>query len=140
VKVNAEELAFLTDQRDVDRGLRRLTEAGPTLAIATLGPDGCVYRGPSGEGHVPGFAAKVVDATGAGDAFVAGLLVGLLRFARAPARTWPGRAELEAILTVANAVAALSTERRGGIPSLPTRRRVAAFLRGRGVRLPAGIA
>jgi sugar/nucleoside kinase (ribokinase family) len=137
VKVNAEELAFLTGQRDIGRGLRRLTEAGPALAVATLGPDGCAYRGPSGEGHVPGFAAKVVDTTGAGDAFVAGLLVGLLGVARARSRPWPPRSELEAILTLANAAAALSTERRGGIPSLPTRRRVTALLRARGGQLPA---
>ncbi|MBI2115228.1 MAG: hypothetical protein HYT85_09115, partial [candidate division NC10 bacterium] len=43
-----------------------------------------------------------------------------------------------AILTFANAAAALSTERRGGIPSLPSRRQVVAFLRAHGVR--AGIA
>jgi fructokinase len=86
---------------------------------------GCEYRSPDGEGKVAGFPARVVDTTGAGDAFMAGLLCGLLSSSDG---TVPTGAELETILTHANATAALSTERRGGIPSLPTREQVRTFL------------
>ncbi len=137
LKVNEAELAFLTGQRDVARGLRTLAEAGPSLVVATLGPDGCAYHGATGAGHVPGFPAKVIDTTGAGDAFVAGMLVGLLKAAGGPGRVLRDRAILEAVLAFANATAALSTERRGGIPSLPSRRRVTALLRARGGPLGA---
>lgn len=124
VKVNEEELAFLTGGRSMNAALAMLTELGPRLAIVTRGAAGCVYRSGNREGTVPGFATRVVDTTGAGDAFVAGLLAGLL----ASARDISAQDELEGILTYANAVAALSIERRGGIPSLPSRRRVRAFL------------
>lgn len=134
VKVNEEELAFLTGRREIARGLRALVEAGPRLAVATLGRGGCAYSGTPGEGKVPGFAAKVIDTTGAGDAFVAGMLAGLLDTSADLSRTLPDASRLEAILTFANAAAALSTARRGGIPSLPSRRQVVAFLRAHGLR------
>jgi fructokinase len=127
VKVNEDELAFLTGARSVAPGLAALAAMGPRLVVATLGAEGCAYRSLSAEGKVAGFPARVVDTTGAGDAFVAGLLCGMLSSPQGTASS-PDRAELEAILTYANAAAALSTERRGGIPSLPTRRRVRAFL------------
>jgi fructokinase len=128
VKVNAEELAFLTGARGVSAGLQALCAAGPALAVATLGAEGCAYRTAGCEGKVDGFRARVVDTTGAGDAFVAALLAGLVAASGARPLALPGRAALEAILETANAAAALSTERRGGIPSLPSRRRVLAFL------------
>jgi fructokinase len=128
VKVNEEELAFLTGMRSVARGLRALVKAGPRLAVATLGREGCAYACAAGEGRVAGFAAKAVDTTGAGDAFVAGMLVGLLEAAPERPGALPDGPTLESILTFANAAAALSTERRGGIPSLPSRRRVRTLL------------
>jgi fructokinase len=134
VKVNKEELAFLTGTSSVFQGLRRLTDAGPRVAIATLGPEGCAYVTPTGEGKVAGFPAHVVDTTGAGDAFVAGLLAYLTRRREDVAATVSNPSELETILTVAKAAAALSTERRGGIPSLPSLRRVRKFLRAHHVR------
>jgi fructokinase len=128
VKVNAEELAFLTGTPSTAAGLRRLAAAGPRLAVATLGAAGCAYTGPGGDGKVPGYPARVADTTGAGDAFVAGMLHGLLAASPRGAVAIPGPDQLERILAFANATAALSTERRGGIPSLPSRRRVQAFL------------
>ena len=132
VKVNEEELAFLTGRRNLTRGLRALTGAGPRLAIVTLGAQGCAYRSPSGEGKVPGYPVRVQDTTGAGDAFAAGILVGLLASPAARPIALPPAPDLERVMAYANATAALSTERRGGIPSLPTRRRVDTFLRAQG--------
>jgi fructokinase len=136
VKVNEEELAFLTGRHGVTRGLRALVEAGPRLAVATLGREGCAYSCATGEGRVAGFAAKVMDTTGAGDAFVAGMLVGLLEASPGLPEALSDASGLESVLTFANAAAALSTERRGGIPSLPSRRQVLAFLARHG--LPSG--
>lgn len=129
VKVNRAELVFLTGARSVRQGLRALIAAGPRLAVATLGAEGCAYACRGEEGRVPGFQAKIVDTTGAGDAFVAGLLTGLLSAGAARREKLPSGSALEAILLRANAAAALSTERRGGIPSLPSARRVEAMLR-----------
>ncbi|MBO9405619.1 MAG: hypothetical protein J7448_11100, partial [Thermomicrobium sp.] len=77
-----------------------------------------------GEGRVPGFPVRVVDTTGAGDGFVAGLLVGLLEHGG----EW-SQEIIEQALRLANAVGALVCTRRGAIPALPTRQRVKQFLR-----------
>lgn len=65
-----------------------------------------------------GFDVEPVDTTGAGDAFTGALLAGL-----SAAET-----EMEDLLSRANAVAALSTTRRGAISALPTREQVDDFL------------
>ena len=75
-------------------------------------------------GSVPGFEVKAVDATGAGDAFTAGLLAGLLNEPKA-IRNEP---MMRGVCRFANAVGALTTTARGAIPSLPTRKRVEEFL------------
>jgi sugar/nucleoside kinase (ribokinase family) len=47
--------------------------------VVTLGADGCLVAGPAGAlVHVPGIETPVVDTTGCGDAFTAGLVTGLL--------------------------------------------------------------
>ena len=127
--LSEEELAFLTGRRSVTAGLHALTAAGPRLAIVTQGAQGCSYQSPNGEGKVPGYPVRVLDTTGAGDAFVAGLLVGLLASSASNTIALPPVPQLERVLAYANATAALSTERRGGIPGLPSRRRVDTFLR-----------
>jgi fructokinase len=68
---------------------------------------------------VPGFKVQPVDTTGAGDAFVAGLLAGLLENDDPPT---PAR--LHSICRFANATGALATTKRGAIPGLPTRAEV----------------
>jgi fructokinase len=80
---------------------------------------------------VPSFKVKSVDATGAGDAFTAGLLAGLLKQRKAIRN----EAMLKDVVRFANAVGALTTTARGAIPSLPTRRQVEEFL-GTGPALP----
>jgi sugar/nucleoside kinase (ribokinase family) len=73
---------------------------------------------------------QTVDATGCGDAFVAGLLSRLVeqvepssdRFARL------GGESLRAVLRYANAVGALTSLKRGVIPALPFAEQVDAFL------------
>jgi len=47
--------------------------------LLTDGPRGCTILSPQGEIHVPAFPARQIDPTGAGDCFLAGFAVGLLR-------------------------------------------------------------
>jgi len=123
VKLSEEELSFLTGSSEPD-ALRALWHDRLRLVVVTRGAAGCVYRTPETSGAVPGFPVRVVDTTGAGDGFVAGLLVGLLE----GAGDW-SRATIEQALRLANAVGALVCTRRGAIPAMPTRARVTRFLR-----------
>jgi fructokinase len=123
VKVSEEEPAFLAGTRDLARGVRTLWHEGLRLVVVTRGAAGCAYFTPDGGGDLPGFAVRPLDTTGAGDGFVAGLLVGLLD----ANRCWD-RAALEHALRLGNAVGALATTRYGAIPALPDRVEVADFL------------
>jgi fructokinase len=124
VKVNDIELALLTGTGDLEIGSRALLARGPRLCVVTLGPDGSYFQAQSGGGLVPGFPVNTVDATGCGDAFLAGLLWQLVQKGRkafSPAR-------LPGIVRYANAVGALTAQTLGVIPALPTAAAVDAFL------------
>lgn len=125
IKVSEEELAFLAPGfDDVDQAVRSLWHSSVRLVVVTRGAAGCRYYTDTHQGDVPGFRVqRVVDTTGAGDGFVAGLLVGLLEHAE----PWAPE-DIETIMRFANAAGALTTTRRGAIPALPRRARVEAFL------------
>jgi fructokinase len=124
VKISDEELLFLTGSTDPSAARSELWQAHHRLMVVTLGPSGCVFITDGATGMVGGFSVASVDATGAGDAFVAGLLDGLLAHPGAPGD--PDR--LPAICRFACAVGALTTTGRGAIPALPTRAAVERFL------------
>jgi fructokinase len=128
VKVNEDELRLLTGTDDPDAGGAALLAAGPALVVITLGARGSAYRSATAAGFVPAFAVPTVDAIGCGDAFMAGVLVGLLGGAGG---AWSQRlddAHLRPILRYANAVGALTATRAGALPALPTVAEVEAFL------------
>jgi fructokinase len=76
LKVSAEELEFLTEIADFERGASELLGRCENLALilVTMGGEGCFYMNREATGSVCGFTANVVDTTGAGDGFVAGVL------------------------------------------------------------------
>ncbi len=126
VKVNEIELALLTGEDDPDAGSRRLISLGPEICVITLGKAGSYFRVAEGNGFVPAYQVKTVDATGCGDGFVAGLLTGLLTHGQ-----WPEQLTVEKMtrhLTFANAVGALTAQSQGVIPALPTAMMVEDFL------------
>ena len=136
VKIGEEEVAFLTGIEDPVAGARALWHDDLRLVAVTRGGKGCLWLTGDAEGAVPGFPVEPVDTTGAGDAFVAGLLAGLLG---QPPRGPLDPAALDRVCLLANAMGAITTTARGAIPSLPGREAVRAFLaeRGLAVELPA---
>lgn len=97
IKVSEEELAFLTGATEVVEGVRRLRDIVATdcAIVVTRGRHGCALALGGSAGlwlEVPGFDVRAVDTTGAGDAFVAGLLVGIIEAAGATVGTGIGAA------------------------------------------------
>jgi len=127
-KISDEEVHFLFGHEDIGRGAEQVLELGPELAVVTLGPRGAYFASRGGaRGHVPTPEVEVVDRTGAGDGFVAGLLVSLLEMGTSDLGLL-GEGDLWRVVEFANAVGALTTTSRGAIPSLPTREAVEALL------------
>ena len=124
VKLSDDESEFLTGLRDLDAARQALWHDELKLMVVTRGRAGCVYFTPACSGAVESFTVEAVDATGAGDGFVAGLLQGLL----ADPTTFEDETRLRELCRFANAVGALATTQRGAIPALPERQRVLHFL------------
>jgi fructokinase len=126
LKVNETESALLTGLEDPAGSVKALLALGPSLCVMTSGAEGSYFAAGDGTGFVPAFEVETVDATGCGDAFVAGLLSRLTA-----ADSWPEtptKTQMEDGLTYANAAGALTAQRQGVIPALPTAEEVDDFL------------
>jgi ribokinase len=104
--------------RDVEQLADELLAFGVRNVVITLGEKGAFVKGSGVTQHVPGFRMdKVVETTGAGDAFTGGFAVAL--------------AEKQSLVEAARfgcAVAGISVTRRGTAPSMPYRKEVDALL------------
>lgn len=118
-EVEAEELTGVpvTDLESADRAAKVFFEKGVENVLITLGSRG-VYINTEGRSEiVPAYRVKAVDTTGAGDAFNGGLLAALAE----------GKS-LHDAARFANALAAISVQRMGTTPAMPTRAEIDAFL------------
>ena len=78
VKLGDEELSPLLGTDDVEEAAGMLLDRGVALVLVSKGPEGAFYATKEFSGEVPTFdVGKIVDATGAGDAFLAAALVHL---------------------------------------------------------------
>ena len=75
---NIEEAALLTGETNPVKQAELLLHAGCTIAIITRGENGALLMSAQETLEAPAFPVKVVDVSGAGDAFVAGFILGLL--------------------------------------------------------------
>lgn len=114
VKLSAADAMLLYRQAPPEAAAR-LAGAGAHAVVVTLGADGALVRFRGQQARVPAPAVPAVDATGAGDAAMAGLLRGLL--AAGPPASIAGWAELARFAT---AVGALTCEAPGGAGAMPT--------------------
>ncbi len=104
---------------DAWRAAREFRARGAAAAIVTLGERGAVLSSAEHEVHLPAFAVpRVVDTTGAGDAFNGALAVALAE-----------RQPLPEAARFASAAAALSVAALGAANSMPRRPEVEALLR-----------
>ena len=78
--VSIRELKSLITDANYEKGAADLLNLGAEIVCVTLDERGCYVADNTGESHVIGAypTANVVDTTGAGDAFAAGFLFGLL--------------------------------------------------------------
>lgn len=118
VKISDEEIDFLWGLSPEEGAQKLIREYGVSLVYATLGPKGChavtasqavTVSSPSG--------IHVVDTTGAGDIFGGSAMSQFLRTGKAPKDLT--EEELRRIVCFACTAASLSTQKHGGIASVP---------------------
>ena len=110
----------VTNVAEARAAATELVRRGARTAVITLGENGALLLGEAGDVLVPAFAvSEVVDTTGAGDAFNGGFAVALAE----------GANPVEAV-RFGCATAALSVQKPGTAPSMPSRAEIEALLRG----------
>jgi 2-dehydro-3-deoxygluconokinase len=114
-----EEGKLLTGSSDPAEMAERLLTGDTKTVVVKLGPEGAYYRTQDEDGYIPGFTVEQVDDIGAGDAFAAGFLSGML----------DGLALPEAVRRGC-AMGALAVTGVGDYEFLPYRRDLEAFMTG----------
>ena len=127
VKISDEEIEFLWGISPEEGAQKLLNEYGVSLVYATLGPKGChaatkncrvTVESPTG--------IQVMDTTGAGDIFGGSAMSQFLACGKAPAELT--EADLTAIVRFACTAASLSTQKHGGITSVPPKADMLAIM------------
>ncbi|NJP38232.1 aminoimidazole riboside kinase [Alkalicoccus luteus] len=126
LKLSEEELEFLTGETDIEAGVSRLDAHNIPLILVTLGADGSwVFIQGEAPVHVPAQKVDAVDTTGAGDAFVSGMLYQLHLLKQDIRSLSPEKAaEMAGFAAVSGALAAST---KGAMTALPTLEQVKTY-------------
>lgn len=122
----SKEMEKLYSVTDPAEAARYLISQGVELAAIKLGKDGCYVADEAGTCFCPAFKMDVIDTTGAGDSFSAGLMYG-----------WAHGFSLQASAVLASALGALATTVFGAGLGLPGRAELLEFLQNKQSALPA---
>lgn len=118
VKISDDEVDFLFGLSPEQGAAHILENFDVKLVFVTCGAKGCVYANRNARGFVPALEGlKVIDTCGAGDIFGGSAVWKILNMGVKPEELTD--AQLKEIVRFACASAGLSTERSGGISSVP---------------------
>jgi fructokinase len=127
LKLSEEELEFITGEKDIQAGVEKLKSYKIPLILITLGAEGSYVYTVNGSAHVPAMKVKAIDTTGAGDAFVSGMLYSLQEFAgRIDSITVDEAVQMARFAAVSGALAAST---KGAMTALPTLEEVKSKLK-----------
>lgn len=115
---NEDEAKFHTGETDPDKMAEVMLDAGIKNVVIKLGADGCLFRNREERYRLGAFPIHAVDATGAGDNFIAGFISARMR----------GQSNREA-LVFANACGAICASAVGGLAGVKSLEQVENFVR-----------
>lgn len=119
LKISEEELEFITGETDIEKGVKKLDQFNIRLIFITLGAEGShIFL--QGQAPVKAEAMKVkaIDTTGAGDAFVSGILYQLHLLDKSLADLSTG--EIKQMARFASVSGGLAASIKGAMTALPT--------------------
>lgn len=123
VKFSEEELTLLTQTDSIEQGLNAIKALEIPLVIITQGAKGALVVTKESQTLVSGKVVKPIDTTGAGDAFVGGLLYQL---SQTP--DWQKAENVALAVECAHGCGALATTQKGAMTALPNQQALKAFL------------
>ena len=127
LKISDNEIQWLSDKDDYDEGIAWLRQQFDIpLVLLSMGKDGSRAYHDELRVEVPAFVLEnTIETTGAGDAFLGGILHYILN------NGWKtyNESELYDMLTFANAAAALITTKSGALRVMPSEEEIAALMK-----------
>jgi sulfofructose kinase len=114
---SAPALRRLSDQNDIEEGLRRAQTLTKGVVAVTLGVDGFAWLENGKTRKVPAFAVEAIDTLAAGDVFHGAFALGLAE-----------KLSVEGAGRFASAAAGLKCTRWGGRVGIPTREELETFM------------
>ncbi len=112
-----QEISVLFKGKSLDAAAEEMISMGMQIIAVKMGERGCIVYSPEEKYTFPSFSINVVDTTGAGDSFTAGLLY-----------CWIKKLSLQASTILASALGALAATVYGAGSSLPRKPAVIDFL------------
>lgn len=127
LKISEEELEFLTGTFDIEEGVAVLQQYPIPLILVTHGSEGSYVYTKDGHTHVPARKVTAVDTTGAGDAYVSGVLFELHSYeGDINAITLNDAVRMVEVGSISGALAAST---KGAMTALPTFEEVSGYLK-----------
>ena len=123
LKLSDDELLWLTKEISLDNAVDKLKKYPARLKIVTQGAKGCLVITPNSKVAISAYQVESVDTTGAGDAFMAGLLAAIAQYGVSDNEDY-----FMTIVTQAAACGALATTRKGAISAAPTQQELIDFI------------
>lgn len=119
LKISEEELEFITGESDIEKGVAKLDEFQIPLIFITLGAEGSyIFLNGQAPVKVEAMKVKAVDTTGAGDAFVSGILY-QLHLLEKPLKELTAD-EIKEMARFASVSGGLAASTKGAMTALPT--------------------
>jgi fructokinase len=125
-KVNEEEAQLLSGEAEPARAAKKLWRDNLDLLMVTLAGQGAFFQTKKNSGKVPTIKVKVVDTTGAGDAFNAGILESVYQNPRLLKTA--GQKELAAAVRRAAIIGSLTTTKKGALAAFPAKQVIKKYL------------
>lgn len=112
IKLSDEEAMLLTQTSSLEVALKALEEMELKTVAITLGKEGTMLLSNGDREIISSISIEQKDSTGAGDAFVGGVLYGIASSEE--------EVDYKKVITFANVVGAMTCENYGAIPAIPT--------------------
>lgn len=119
IKVSDEEIRLITKENDIKKGVKKLHEFGAKFVAVTLGAEGTLVSDGNNVEVIPSIKIKQVDSTGAGDAFVGGVLKRISEIENKKEISFD---KWRDIIAYGNKVGAITCTNYGAIDSIPTKK------------------
>ncbi len=118
IKVSEKELQVVTDSGNLITAIAKLLNLGISIVCITQGAKGCIIATRQGIERYPTYCLDTIDTLGAGDSFYGAFLSRFIKLNKKPDEL--NMSEITEIANYSNACGALTANKHGAIPAMPT--------------------